>query len=160
MALVIADAEALLDEVLQIDAPPPNDAVGGRIGARFHDGGQLRLLIRRQPRRRSAIPGILQPVRPDGIEAMHPVPERLTVHAAHPCRLLAAHPVQHRSQRQKSPALVHVLRLPRKPPKLDRRIVRPQLHRCGHGAYLLSRHRITDRHDPKSSTSQPSRPLV
>ena len=47
------------------------------------------------------------------IEAMHPISHRLTIHPADARRLLAAHSVVNRSQGQKSPCLVGVLRLGR-----------------------------------------------
>jgi len=41
------------------------------------------------------------------IEAVHPVPQRLAVHA--PIRVGPAHPIQHRRKRQQTPTLVGLL---------------------------------------------------
>jgi hypothetical protein len=43
IALMIIDAETLVDDALEIDAPPPNDAVDLSVGTRFDDGGQFGL---------------------------------------------------------------------------------------------------------------------
>lgn len=49
MALVILDAEALLDDPLEIDAAPPHHAINGSIRARFDNLGQLCQLLGRNP---------------------------------------------------------------------------------------------------------------
>jgi hypothetical protein len=54
---------------------------------------------------------------------MDPIPQHLPVHAADFRRRASVHPVPNRRQRQKPPALVDVLRSPRKRPKRLRRIV-------------------------------------
>jgi hypothetical protein len=46
----------------------------------------------------------------------------------------AVHPVEHRRQRQKAPALARVLRCRGKPPKLTGREIRSHAHCCWHGA--------------------------
>jgi hypothetical protein len=58
----------------------------------------------------------------------------LAVHAADPRGLRPVHPVEHRRQRQKTPALARVLRRRGKPPKLTGREIPPNAHRCWHGA--------------------------
>lgn len=126
IAFVIDNPEALLDDALQIEAPPAHHAVDRRVGAGLHDPRQFRLLLRRQPRLGAAIPGVLQPLRTGIVEAVHPIAQGLPVHAADPGRIRPAHPVQHRRQRQKPAALVDVLR---QPSQRGRRIVIPQLHR-------------------------------
>ncbi len=45
MALVIGDAEAVLDDLLEIDAPPAHDAVDGRIGTGLDNLCQLSELL-------------------------------------------------------------------------------------------------------------------
>lgn len=45
MALVIGDAEAILDDLLEIDAPPAHDAVEGRIGTGLDNLCQLSELL-------------------------------------------------------------------------------------------------------------------
>ena len=98
MAPVIGNAEALLDDMLEVDAPPAHDTIGGGIGTDLDDSGQFGLLVRRQARGWSAIPGIFQPVRPGDIEPVHPVAQCLPVHAANPGRIGPAHPIKHRRQ--------------------------------------------------------------
>ena len=45
MALVIGDAEAILDDHLEIDAPPAHDAVDSRIGTGLDNLCQLSELL-------------------------------------------------------------------------------------------------------------------
>src|SRR5918994_1150219 len=65
---------------------------------------------------------------------MDPIAQRLAVHAADPRGLRPVHPVEHRRQRQKAPALVRVLHHRGNPPKLTGREIPPNAHRCWHGA--------------------------
>jgi hypothetical protein len=65
---------------------------------------------------------------------MDPIAQRLAVHAADPRGLRPVHPVKHRRQRQKPPALVPDPRRRGKPPKLTGREIPPNAHRCWHGA--------------------------
>lgn len=48
---VIVDAEALADDLLQIDAPPAHHAIDGAVGAGLDDGRQGGELIDREPGR-------------------------------------------------------------------------------------------------------------
>jgi hypothetical protein len=125
MALVIVDAESFADHLLKIDAPPAHDTIGRKVRSRLHDPGKLGLLRRRQARLGTSIPGIMETIRAGRVEAMHLVSQCLPIHAADPGRIGPAHPVHNRSQRQQTPALVHIVTSLRKPPKLRRRIVRP-----------------------------------
>jgi hypothetical protein len=95
---MVVDAEALPDDTLQIDPPPAHHAVDGGVRPGLHDLRQFRLLPGRQPRVIAAVPMVLQTIGTFCIETMHPVPQRLPVHAADPCRILPAHPVQDRRQ--------------------------------------------------------------
>jgi hypothetical protein len=63
------------------------------------------------------------------IEPVHPVTQRLAVHATDPRSIGPAHTVQNRRNRQQPTALAHILRRSRQPAKLTGRIVTPQLHR-------------------------------
>ena len=45
IALVIVDAEAVLDYSLQIDPPPAYHPVNGTVGADFNDPGKFLLLV-------------------------------------------------------------------------------------------------------------------
>jgi hypothetical protein len=98
MALMVVDAEALPDDALQIDPPPAHHAVDGPVRPGLHDLRQFRLLPGRLPRVIAAVPMVLQTIGTFCIETMHPVPQRLPVHAADPCRIRPAHPVQDRRQ--------------------------------------------------------------
>jgi hypothetical protein len=62
-ALVIGDPEALLDDVLEVDAPPAHHTVDRPIRAGLHDLGEFRLLRGRQPPRVSTAAVVLQPGR-------------------------------------------------------------------------------------------------
>jgi len=68
------------------------------------------------------------------VEAVNPIAQGLTIHAADPSRLGAIHPIKDRCQRQQPPALVGVFRSSGEPPQIRSRVVRPKLHRRGHGA--------------------------
>ena len=58
---------------LNIDTAPSNNLVSRRIGASLDDLGQLGFLLRRKPRFRSAIPGVLQTIGACRIEPVHPL---------------------------------------------------------------------------------------
>jgi len=75
------DAELLLDPLHQIAGPPAHHIVHGGDWALLHQRGQLRLLSSGQLRRRPRRPVIDQPLRAALIEAMHPIAQRLPVHA-------------------------------------------------------------------------------
>ena len=51
------------DDALEIDTPPSHAAINFPIGTRFDDFGELGFLGDREPRRRSARPGVAQAVR-------------------------------------------------------------------------------------------------
>src|SRR5215204_2080165 len=104
-------------------------------------------------------PAVLQPLGAALIEAVHPVAQRLAIHAADARRIRPAHPVQHRRNRQEPPALIGVLRGRRKPPKLSGREIRSDLHPCCH-ARIPPRHGISSTRRTESPTSQNGRPLV
>ena len=70
-------------------------------------------------------PAVLEPCGAPFIEAVHPVPQRLAVHATDPRGIGPAHPIQHRRKRQQTPTLVGVLGGRRKTPQLVGRKLRP-----------------------------------
>ena len=105
----------------------------GALRAGFNDLRQLRQLLRREARRVAFRPAVLEPFGAPFIEAVHPVPQRLAVHATDPRGIGPAHPIQHRRKRQQTPTLVGVLGGRRKTPQLVGRKVRPHRHRCRHG---------------------------
>jgi len=47
IAGVVVHAEALLDDALQVDAPPANDTVNGTVRTLLHDRRQFGLLLGR-----------------------------------------------------------------------------------------------------------------
>jgi len=97
-ALVVGDAEALGDEVLQVDSAPAHDPMHRPIRAGLDEARQVCLLIGRQARWAACPPPILKPVRPAVVEAVNPIAQRLPVHAPDPGRLRPVHPVQNRGQ--------------------------------------------------------------
>jgi hypothetical protein len=72
-----------------------------------------------------------EPVRPVLIEGMHPVAQRLPIHAANTRCLLAVHPVVNRRNRKQSPRLAGILHRPRQHAQFIRIkiIPKPQLPR-------------------------------
>src|SRR3954467_2352356 len=132
-ALVVSDAEALGHDLLQVHPAPAHDSMHGALRPGFNDLGELRQLLRREARRVAFRPAVLEPFGASFIEAVHPVPQRLAVHAADPRGIGPAHPIQHRRKRQQTPTLVGVLGGRRKTPQLVGRKVRPHRHRCRHG---------------------------
>jgi hypothetical protein len=99
LALLIVDAEALLDDALKIDAPPAHDAVDLSVWPCFDDRREFGLLSRRQTRRRPFRPMVQKPVGARFIKAVNPVAQRLLIHAADTGGVGAAHPVPNRRNR-------------------------------------------------------------
>ncbi|KKC31269.1 hypothetical protein WH91_20425 [Devosia psychrophila] len=108
MALMVVNPKPLLDDPLEVNSAPPHNAINCQVWAGFDDLDQFHLLILRQPRRLTGGPMIEQAVRAVSIEPMHPIAERLPVHAAHPCSVGPAQSVQDRRQRQQPSALIGV----------------------------------------------------
>jgi hypothetical protein len=123
------DAESLGDDPLEIDAPPPDDAIFLTVRASLDDLRELGQLLLRQARLGTLRPVVDQALRTRGVEAMHPVAQGLPIHAADLGCSSSVHPVPDRRQRQKPPALVDVLRPARKRPKLLSRIILSQSDR-------------------------------
>jgi hypothetical protein len=101
--LVIRDAEASGDRRLQVDTTPAYDAVRLRIRPGLDDLRELGQLRRREPRLRAFAAMIEEPPRPFGIETMHPIAQRLAVHAAHlaaPARSFPSHTAASDSNRR------------------------------------------------------------
>jgi hypothetical protein len=107
----------------------------GPIRTGLDEVGPFGLLLWREAGRVAFGPGVFQPVGPVFVEAVNPLAQRLAIHAADPRGFGSAHPVQDRSERQQTPALVGVLRRRRKAAQLTGREIRPYLHRCRHGAH-------------------------
>ena len=103
--LVVVNAEATADQRLQVEAAPAHDAVGLGLRTRLDQRRELGLLSGGQPRRGTRRLPVDQPGRTRGVEPVHPIPQRLTVHAAQRRRRRPAHPVVHRRDRQQTPRL-------------------------------------------------------
>jgi hypothetical protein len=69
---------------------------------------QFAFLIRCQTRPRAATVKVLQSFRTPGVEPVHPIAQRLAIHAADPGRLSTVHPIEHGLQRQQPPALARI----------------------------------------------------
>jgi hypothetical protein len=104
------DAARLGDDAFEVDPTPAHELVLLAIGTRLDDLCELSQLLRRKARRGTVRPVVDEALRSRGVEAMDPVAQGLAVHAADIGRRAAVHSVADRSQRQKPPALVHVLR--------------------------------------------------
>jgi len=110
-ALVQGDAKAVLDPVLEIDAPPAHHTVALQISAFVNPDRHLGLLLYRQARQRAVAPRLVrQTIQAAGIVAMHPVAQRLAIHRADLCRLSARAPLQHQCDRQHPARHLGVLR--------------------------------------------------
>ena len=117
-ALTQVDLALLGDDPLQVHAAPANDAIDLQIGASLDDRVQIRQLILAQPRWTTA-PGLVdQTRRALCVEPVHPVAQRLPVHAGRRRGIRARLPVHHERDRQKAPSLGHVPALTRHPTQL------------------------------------------
>jgi hypothetical protein len=96
VALMEVDAEPLRDDPLEVHPAPAHDAVFRSIRAGLDDDGELGQLRGRQARLGTLRPIVDETLRPGGVEPMHPVAQRLPVHAAHPGRRPPVQPVPHR----------------------------------------------------------------
>ena len=123
------DAEPLGDDALEIDAPPPDDAIFLTVRAGLHDLRELSQLFHRQARLGTFRPVVDEALRPRSVEAVNPVAQRLAIHAADLRRRAPVHSISNRSQRQKTTDLAHLLRPASVRAKLFRRIVFSQSHR-------------------------------
>jgi len=85
--LLISDAKALLYKGTEITKPKANHTMLGKIGTSLNNSSELLLLRLAEATRRTCALLTIEPFRPLGIEAMNPVPQRLTIHPARLCRL-------------------------------------------------------------------------
>ena len=70
------------------------------------------------------------------VEPDHPVPKRLTFHAADLRGFFAGGAIEHRGNRQKPSRLPDVVRPLRQPPDFPARVVRPHRNSLSHGKHL------------------------
>jgi hypothetical protein len=132
-ALVQPDREAGLDQGPQVGPAPAHHAVPVGVRPPLHGGHQLGLLLGREPRPRPGAASVVQAGEPLGVVAVHPVPQRLPVHAGAPCRRLPRGALQDQRQGQHAACRPRVPAQARLPSQLGR-------------ARLLPRDR--HRHDP------------
>src|SRR6185503_12578020 len=131
-ALVQPDREAGLDQGLQVDPAPAHHAVPVGVRPPLHDGFQLGLLPGREPRPRPGPAPVVEAREALLVVAVHPVPERLPVHAGRPRRLLPRGPLQHQRQGEHPPRRPRVPASARLPSQLDRaRLLPRDRHRHG-----------------------------
>src|SRR3984957_17579351 len=123
------DTEPLGDDAFEVEPTPAHDPVLLTIRTRLDDLRELSQLLRRKTRLgtlRTVFDGALH-ARP--CEGGAPVTRCGAFHPAYLRRRAPVHAVQDRSQRQKPPALVGVLRTPGERPKRLSRIVLSQSDR-------------------------------
>ena len=94
-----------------------DDPVLLTIRAGLDDLRELSQLLRRKTRLGTLRPVVDEALQTRPVEAMDPVTQRLAIHPADLRRRAPIHAVPDRSQRQKPPALVCVLRTPGERPK-------------------------------------------
>ena len=106
--LIEIDRIARHNEAPEIDAAPAHNAIGLWIGASLNQRCDLGLLPGRQFRLGARRLGIDQAVGSARIERMHPIAQRLAIHAADQSRRLAAHAVPHARQGKQAAGAVGV----------------------------------------------------
>ena len=129
IARMKVDAEPFGNDTLEIDAPPPDDAIFLPVRAGLNDLRKLSQLFFRQARLGTFRPVVDEALRPQSVEAMNPVAQRLAIHAADLRRRRPVHSISNRSQRQKTTAPADVLQSASQRAKLFRRIIFSQSHR-------------------------------
>src|SRR5580700_9364409 len=129
IARMKVDAEPFGNDTLEIDAPPPDDAISFTVRAGLNDLRKLSQLFFRQARLGTFRPVVDEALWPRSVEAMNPVAQRLAIHAADLRRRRSVHSIANRRQRQKTTGLADVLRPASEHAKLFRRIVFSQSHR-------------------------------
>jgi hypothetical protein len=129
IAWMKVDAEPLGDDAPEVEPTPAHDPVLLTIRPGLDDLCELSQLLRRKTGLGTLRPVVDQALQTRPVEAMDPVAQRLAVHSADLRRRASVHAVPDRSQRQKPPALVDVLRSTGEPPKVLRRIVLSQSDR-------------------------------
>src|SRR5712691_9077277 len=126
------NTEAFAKNALQVLAAPARHPVLLRIRPCLHELAQVLFLLRRKFRRTPRRLDIDETVGTLLIEAMHPVPQRLPIHAADAGCLLAIHPLVYRRDREQSPRLIDILHDHRQAPQLFRLKIIPKGNRRAH----------------------------
>jgi transposase len=142
------DAEPSLDDLLQVDPAPADDTVHRHVRTSLDDRVELGQLLRVQQAARLRLRAIQKPCHALGIVPMHPVAQRLTLHAGRFRGSAATVSVQNRRDRQTAPRLAHALARPRHPSKILRRQIRPRDREAHHYAPAKPEHSESDQnHD-------------
>ncbi|HET6746069.1 MAG TPA: hypothetical protein VFH90_09520, partial [Candidatus Limnocylindria bacterium] len=128
-ALLVADAEAALDQGAEIGQAPAHHPVALNRGAAPQAADQLVELVLVQAPLPAGGLAVEQTCRPSHVEAVHPVAQGLAVHAGAARRVLPTGALQHQRDGQEPPRLVRRRRRPRLLPHLGRRQIRPYRHR-------------------------------
>src|SRR5262249_2058369 len=127
------EPELLMQPHDQIARPPAHHAMDRSDRALLYDSGEKGLVHGVELRRHSWRRNIDETVRSLLVEPDHPVPQRLTIHAANLCRLFPRGPLEHGRNRQQPSRLRSVFRSPGKPANLAGVIVRPPRNSLAHG---------------------------
>src|SRR6202521_3981439 len=161
---LLGDLEAKLLEQppREIDQPPANDAMDGWDGAVLHRPPQhlaLAVVENAGGARRLAVQ---ETIRPLGVETDNPVTHDLHSDAADPRRVRARAAAVNLGQRQETPGLTGIVRLPRQTPQSRTIEIIPQQNPRRHGKPPCVCHLESDRSrfGNPSPTSHPFRDLV
>jgi hypothetical protein len=144
--LGVADAKARRDEPAQILGPPRADAIPLGVRATQDQGFQRGQLTFVEPTRPTTLGSIAKPRDSFGVEADHPIPQRLAIHPRLTRRLLAAHAVAHVGQGDQSAGHPAVRLLARQAAQLLGRDVVADRDWCAHrftSLHQLAARRIT-----------------
>src|SRR5574340_1674250 len=117
----------------QVTGPPAHHAMDGRGRPFVHDPRQKRPVLGGELRRRTWRRNINQTIRPLLVESDHPVAKRLPIHPTDFGSLRPRCPIEHRSDRKKTPDLIAVLRPPRQPAHLNCCKIRSNRNWLAHG---------------------------
>jgi hypothetical protein len=158
-AFVQLHAELPSDLVAQVDAAPANDLVL-RCRPPAHPLRHRRLLLKRQLARRPAALGcIVQTRKPALIVAMHPIAQRLPIHACSACRFAPPVAFHHQGKREHPTRRRCVLTTPRRRTKTGCIQLRP-CDRHRHRRLLVMREGESDRAAPAQLTFESTHPAV
>ena len=127
--LLVADAEAPLDQGAEVGQAPPHHRVPLDRGATLQAKRQLVELVLAQAPLPAGSLAVDQAIGPGRVEAVHPVAQGLAVHAGAARGVLPTGALQHQRDGQEPPRLVRRRRRPRLLPHLARRQIRPYRHR-------------------------------
>ena len=125
--LIQIDLEARLDLLSQVDTAPAHHAVHLGIGSLQYDPANRLLLRRVELGLATRRLGVDQPVDTLFVVGVHPIAQRLAIHAADPGRFLAALSFAHGGKRKQAARLVGILRLDRQLSERPRTMLSSQL---------------------------------